>query len=275
VVLPAGSFVMGSPDSELGRDPDEGPQRTVTVPAGLAVGRTAVTRGEFAAFVAATGYRTEAENNVASSGCAVLNRVTSSPEWRSGTSWRNPDFSQSDDHPVVCVSWNDAQQYVGWLNRSSGLTGWRLLTESEYEYAARAGSTTRFAWGNDEASQCAHANGADAALRREVPGLKQTVAACDDGYAFTAPVARFRANGFGLFDMNGNGSSWVQDCYVDNYRSAPNNPGAVEGGACSQRVLRGGGWYVNPRWLRSAKRVRDSPGVRYIVSGFRVARTLP
>jgi formylglycine-generating enzyme required for sulfatase activity len=272
VRLPAGRFVMGSPDSEIGRDLDEGPVRTVTMPAGLAVGRTAVTRGEFAAFVAATGYRTEAENGLQGSGCTSLSRGTGG--WRYGSNWRDPDLGQGDDHPVVCVSWNDAQQYVAWLNRSSGVTGWRLLTESEYEYAARAGSTTRFAWGNDEASQCAHANGTDAAWRREMPSVNWPFAACDDGFAFTAPVGRFRANGFGLFDMNGNSWSWVQDCYVDSYRSAPSDSSAVESGACSRRVLRGGGWFDNPQRLRSAYRDGDSPGNRNVDTGFRVARTL-
>lgn len=266
VVIPAGSFTMGSPGSEPGRLDHEGPQRAVRVGTPLAVGRHPVTVREYRAFVSATG-RSDGGS------CWIW---TSAGKWeeQSSRNWRNPGFTQGDDHPVVCVSWEDAQAYVRWLGGRSGQR-YRLLTEAEWEYAARSGTRTRWWWGEDEGNQCRHANGADTSARTQVPGASNwTIAPCDDGSAYTSSVGRYRAYHFGLHDMGGNVWQWVEDCYVDSYADAPSDSSvAVTGGSCSARVRRGGSWRNGPQVLRSANRDGGSPGNRSHIIGFRVART--
>jgi formylglycine-generating enzyme required for sulfatase activity len=237
VVVPPGRFQMGSPASEAGRHSDEGPVREVRIGYALAVGRYEVTRREFGRFVAATGYRTEAERNVLVQGC--LGRRGSTFENVSSLNWRNPGFDQGEDHPVVCVSWNDAQAYLKWLNESVPGRGYRLLSEAEWEYAARAGrGSARFPWGDDANAQeqCAWANGADLTARVRIPGHIEAVANCSDGHAHSAPAGAFLPNGFGLYDMHGNVWEWVQDVWHDGrlcvdcgWRSDPSCP--------SRRVL--------------------------------------
>jgi formylglycine-generating enzyme required for sulfatase activity len=272
VLIQPGSFQMGSPSGEAGRDSDEGPVRTVRIGYQLAVGKTLVTRGEFAAFVAATGYRSEAEQG---DGCTVW--TGSQWEHTAGRSWRGPGFEQGSDHPVVCVSWNDAQKYIEWLNGKSPVKGWRLLSEAEWEYAARAGTSTRYFWGDEggNSQQCRFANGLDQSAKRSVPGASGwDVANCEDGHAYTAPVGRLQPNAWGLQDMAGNASQWTQDCYAQSYEGAPSNGQAVNPSSCSQRVLRGGSWIHFPQRLRSADRNWGSPDYRFNFSGFRIARTV-
>jgi formylglycine-generating enzyme required for sulfatase activity len=277
VVLEPGRFVMGSPAGEAGRDDDEGPQRTVSIGYRLAVGSTDVTRREFGVFVSATGYRTEAERDAGrATGCWTFEGGVG--KYRSGRNWRNPGFEQGEDHPVVCLSWNDAQAYVKWLNEAGNLKGWRLLSEAEWEYAARAGVSTRYPWGDDVRNdqQCGHANGADRTAKARVPSPGgMTVADCDDGHAYTAPVRSFQANRWGLHDMQGNAWEWVQDCYDPkaNGGKAPSDGKAYEALSCEQRVLRGGGWNDGPRGLRPADRNRSGPDNRFSFIGFRLART--
>ena len=186
--------------------------------------------------------------------------------------WRNPGYAQEDPHPVACVSWEDAKAYVVWL---SGRTGkaYRLLTEAEWEYAARAGTTTRRFWGDDGDQSCAYANGADQTTKAQVPGWNYLIANCNDRYAYTAPVGSYRANAFGLYDMLGNVGEWMEDCWNENYNSAPTDGRDWTAGNCSQRVLRGGSWSFNPQFLRAAYRFRLTSANRYFYVGFRVART--
>ena len=186
--------------------------------------------------------------------------------------WRNPGYAQEDPHPVACVSWEDAKAYVVWL---SGRTGkaYRLLTEAEWEYAARAGTTTRRFWGDYGDESCAYANGADQTTKAQVPGAANwLVANCNDRYAHTAPVGSYRANAFGLFDMLGNVWEWTEDCWNGNYGDAPSDGRAWATGDCSQRVVRGGSWSDIPMFLRSALRFRGSTAIRDSYVGFRVAR---
>jgi formylglycine-generating enzyme required for sulfatase activity len=267
VVIPAGRFVMGSPASEPGREKDEGPQRDVTLATDLAVGRGPVTVAEFRAFVQATGHQTPG-------GCWRWNPQQKEVELAAQLDWRNPGFKQEDSHPVVCVSWEDAQAYLRWINQRSGQR-YRLLTEAEWEYAARAGTRTRWWWGDNEAAQCRHANGADQRLTQVASAWSRyQTAACNDGFPYTSPITQFAANRFGLHDMGGNVLQWVEDCYVDSYTGAPLDASvAVTGGTCSARVLRGGSWYFDPRFLRAALRGSYSPGYRLDLFGFRVART--
>jgi formylglycine-generating enzyme required for sulfatase activity len=261
VVITAGTYLMGSPAGEAGRENDEGPQRRVSVPS-LAVGRFEVTRGQFAAFQRAAGRNMEG-------GCNV--RTAVGWEHRAERSWRNPGFAQTDEHPATCVSWDDAGAYVGWLSERTGRP-YRLLTAAEWEYAARAGTTTAYFFGNNADDLCRFGNGADLAARRANPGW--TTVNCDDGHATTAPVGRFTANAFGLFDMHGNVSEWVRDCWAPSYAGAPTDGKAVEPAACTSRVLRGGSWNHIPRFQRSASFNNEPPGFRASFAGFRIARQL-
>ena len=163
VVLPSGSFTMGSPGHETGRDDDEGPQRVVTLARPFALGRYELTRGQFAAFVAASGYQSQGGN------CWYRNADEGKyKDDDASLTWRNPGFSQNDGHPVVCVSWNDAKAYADWLASKTGKP-YRLPSEAEWEYAARAGSANSRPWGDDPNQACRHANIADPTFVRVVP----------------------------------------------------------------------------------------------------------
>ena len=248
VAVPAGSFTMGSPSHEAGRKKWEGPRHRVTISKPLAVGKYEVTRAEFARFVAATGHAT-------GNSC-----WTYEGKWkeRSDRGWRNPGFGQSGRDPVTCVSWNDAQQYVRWLSRRTGQR-YRLLSASEWEYAARAGTRTRYHWGDSVGRNRANCDGCGSRWDKRR----------------TAPVGSFAANRFGLHDLHGNVWEWVEDCWHGNYRGAPSDGNAwTTGGTCYQRVLRGGSWNNHPGILRAAYRIRNSAGIRSNNFGFRVARTL-
>ena len=248
VVVPSGSFMMGSPPSEEGRDDDEGPVHRVTIGARFAVGVYEVTRGEFGRFVSSTGR---------SMGNGCWTYEDGEGEYRSGRSWLSPGFSQTDLHPAVCVSRDDAQAYVDWLSRETG-EAYRLLSESEWEYVARAGTTTRYHWGD--------------AIGRNLANCWDCGSRWDGGKG-TSPVGSFGANAFGLHDVHGNVLEFVEDCVNESYAGAPRDGSAWKGGDCSRHVLRGGSWYYGPRVLRAADRLRDDTGDRLNVVGFRVART--
>ena len=188
-------------------------------------------------------------------------------EERSGRNWRDPGFGQTDNHPVVCVNWSDAQAYVEWLSSETG-EEYRLLSESEWEYVARARTKTARYWGESERDQCRYANGADASTDFDWR------AGCDDGHARTAPVGTYEANGYKLHDVLGNVREWVEDCWNDSYNGASADGSAWESGDCSRRVVRGGSWFNGPGYLRSASRLWDTTGYRFSILGFRVARTL-
>jgi formylglycine-generating enzyme required for sulfatase activity len=270
VVVPAGSFTMGSPASENGRDDNEGPQHAVKIAAPFAVGKFHVTVDQFAAFVADTGYDSGSKCGTFEDGKA---------EMREGRSWRNPGFPQQGSHPAVCVNWNDATAYAAWLSRKTGKT-YRLLTEAEWEYAARArtgtGSYPKYWFGNEEADLCRYGNGADQTSKSTMPPGADplTFAVCKDGYAYTSPVGSFPANSFGLYDMAGNAWQWTQDCYHDKYDDAPADGSAWTTGDCSRRVRRGGSWIWGPKYLRAAFRFGDAAGFRTGSLGFRLGRTL-
>ena len=267
VVLSAGSYEMGSPAGEKARFKNEGPLTEVTIVEPLAVGKYEVTVGEFRRFVEATGYST-------GDGC----RAYAGVEWErhSGFGWRQPGFDQTERHPVVCVSWEDAQAYVDWL---SGATGerYRLLSESEWEYAVRGGTRAARYWGEGETGQCQHANGGDEALKRRYGRWQPPIASCDDGHVHTTTVGSYRSNGNGLYDMLGNVWEWVEDCWHESHSGAPSD-GSARGGTeredCEMRVMRGGSWDNDPVYLRSASRYEFHTGNQYYSVGIRVARTL-
>ena len=257
VVVPVGSYMMGSPPGEKGRDDDEGLQHRVAIAEPFAVGVHEVTRDEFARFVQETNHST-------AHSCWVWD--TGKREWveRQGRTWSSPGFEQTGRHPVVCVSWGDAQAYVRWL---SGKTkqGYRLLSESEWEYVARGGTTSPFHTGLTISTDQANYDGNDTyGTGREGVYRERTV-----------EVGSFSPNAFGLHEVHGNVWEWTQDCWNESYSGAPADGGAWKRrGDCSRRVARGDSWYNEPRYLRSAYRGRNTTGDRNYNLGFRIARTL-
>jgi formylglycine-generating enzyme required for sulfatase activity len=270
VSIPGGEFMMGTAPGDSEGGDSERPQRLVRVKP-FALGKTEVTLAQWREFARATGYQTLAERNVGAQGCLIW-----APDdgwaWRDGGSWRAPGWIQKDKEPVVCISWVDAHAYAQWLDETSGVKGWRLPSEAEWEYAARAGSTTRRFWADDEVS-CVYANGTD----RTIGPRGRTwadAALCKDGHWFAAPVGTYRPNAWGLYDMLGNVWEWVQDCYLP-YTDAPTDGSAHEADGCRGRVLRGGAWDEPPGVLRSAERFFQGSANRSSNAGLRVARTLP
>jgi len=276
VVIPAGEFTMGSPAAEAGRGHDEGPQRPVTIARAFALGRSEATVAEFRHFVEESGYKTEAERDTRAQGCSGFiydDPAARIPVPEPYTSWRNPGLAQAqaDPHPVLCVSWNDARAYAQWLSRKTGRR-YRLPTEAEWEYAARAGSTSSRYWGDDPVQACRYANVADQS-RFQTWGFGQKHE-CTDGHYFTAPAGGYAPNRFGLYDMIGNVWEWTEDCWNASYAGAPSDGAAWLSGDCSQRVLRGGSWSTVPRYARSATRYKNPADYRDNLTGFRLARTL-
>ncbi len=266
VVVPRGEFMMGSPESESGRRDNEGPQHKVTIGKLFAVGKFEVTRDQFAAFVLAAGGKP---------GDKCWTFENSKGEERVGRSYLSPGYAQDGSHPSVCVSWDDAKAYTAWLSKTTGKP-YRLLSEAEWEYAARAKTTTRFHYGDNTDQQCGYANGADETAKAfgSVP-KDWTYAGCKDGFGRTAPSGSFKPNAFGLHDMHGNVWEWVEDCWHVNYEGAPTDGSAWTSGNCRTRVARSGSWFHIPVNLRSAVRIVHSPDQRYHFIGFRVGRMLP
>jgi formylglycine-generating enzyme required for sulfatase activity len=229
VVVPAGSFIMGSPASEAGRKNDEGPLRRVTIRQPFAVSKFEITFDEFDACYAHLG-------------CA----------WYPWDVW---SWSRGR-RPVKDASWDDAKQYVAWIAKVTGKS-YRLLTEAEWEYAARAGTQTAYSWGDEIGKGNANCNGCGSQWDMQA-----------------APVGSSAPNAFGLYDMHGNVSEWVEDCYNGNYNGAPTDGSAWTIAGCDQRVVRGGSWNNYPEILRSASRLRGTSVSRFNNLGFRVGRTL-
>jgi formylglycine-generating enzyme required for sulfatase activity len=242
-VVPAGEFMMGSADGE--GENYERPQHKVAIKSAFAVSVSPVTRGEFAVFIVATSHNIQAGAYAWTVG-----------EWKrdADNSWRDPGFRQDDDHPVVCVSWHDAQAYAAWLKKQSGGKAYRLLSEAEWEYCCRAGTTTAFSTGDT--------------ITAEQANFGQNASG-------TTSVFKFAPNPWGLRDMHGNVFEWCEDNWRKTYSGNPPMDGSVwRGGDESHRVVRGGSWYRNTHYLRSAYRYKVSPVEPNIYGGFRVARAL-
>jgi formylglycine-generating enzyme required for sulfatase activity len=272
VVIPAGEFTMGSPASEAGRGAEEGPQRQVSIPHPFALGRSEVTVAEFRRFADESGYRTEAERDARAQGCSgfiYADPLAAGPASQAVTSWRSPGLAQAESHPVLCVSWNDARAYAQWLSKKTGKR-YRLPTEAEWEYAARAGSVAARYWGDDPVQACRFANVADQS-RFQTWGFGQKHE-CTDGHYFTAPAGGYSPNRFGLYDMLGNAWEWTEDCWNAGYAGAPADGSARLAGDCAQRASRGGSWSTVPRFARSATRHKNTADHRDNLTGFRVAR---
>jgi len=228
IVIPAGEFTMGSPRTEAGRYDNEGPQHKVTIATPFAVSKFDTTFADWDA-------------------CLVVGGCLQASDSGMGRGSR----------PVINVSWDTAQRYVAWLSKITGRS-YRLLTEAEWEYAARAGTVTAYFWGDEIGEGNANCDGCGSRWdNRE-----------------TSPVGSFKPNAFGLYDMAGNVWQWVEDCYDDNYDGLPGDGSAWLSGDCSNHVIRGGSWNANPRNLRSASRTRNTTVGRGGDLGFRVGRTL-
>jgi formylglycine-generating enzyme required for sulfatase activity len=279
VVVPAGEFHMGSSKDEIAylidmenAAPewvvDEAPRHLVQFKSPFAVGMHEITKIQFSVFVSNTGHR-------AGRRCHIYKRGA----WRNEASrtWRTPPYSKSDQEPVVCVNWHDATAYAAWLSKWTG-HAYRLLSEAEWEYAARGGTDTRRFWGDDDDynQACSHGNVSDLTRARSHRLRQNTdnIFMCEDGIIRRAPVGSFFPNGFGLHDMLGNVWEWTEDCYQDNYDDAPKTETARTTRRCIGRVLRGGSWDFDPRTVRSANRGYAAPGDRSGNVGFRVARDL-
>jgi formylglycine-generating enzyme required for sulfatase activity len=271
IIVPAGAFTMGADSAEEEKDAQpetirhrSEPQHNVTIGKPFAIGRFHVKKSEYAAFAR--------ESQSIESGCFSHNgmNVNFIPD----NNWNNPGFLQTGDDPVVCVSWDDAVAYTYFLSEKTGHR-YRLVSEAEWEYAARAGSTTSRWWGDSTDDQCRYANGADISYTQKFPNdLEGGTKACDDGYVYTSPSGKFLPNAFGLYDVLGNVWDWTQDCRNVGYLSAPTDGRAWLNGNCGLRAVRGGSWTMSPNILRSAYRTWSPQKVRSDGVGFRVAMTL-
>jgi formylglycine-generating enzyme required for sulfatase activity len=265
VVIPPGRLTMGFEGGEPERF--EGPVRQVAIGTSFAAGKYEVTNAQYRAFADETKRPTTGN-------CNVFDGKTTSPV-KDGT-WRDPQYGRpiKDNEPVVCVTWTDAKAYVDWLAKKTGKP-YRLLTEAEWEYIARAGTIGTYAWGEDPAGGCAVANIYD---RRGEKENKRPVEAvpCDDGFGGVAPVGSLKANAFGLHDIIGNVWEWTQDCYVMPYAAAPLDGSAYEkqGAACDRRAVRGGSWSSALFRQRPTWRGRDPEDRISQLFGLRVAMDL-
>jgi len=228
---------MGSPDPEAERYPNEGPVHQVCLQA-FELGKFEVTQRQ---------WRQVMVHN------------------------RDPSQYKGDRRPVERISWNEAQTFISLMN-FFGRYHYRLPSEAEWEYAARAGIPTARYWGDLAQDGCAYENMADLTLQKASPD--SVVASCDDGTIYTAPVGSFKPNPWGLYDILGNVAEWVEDCYVGNYKGAPKDGSTVTAQDCVTRVVRGGSWQGNPRYVRAASRDDVAPVSRNHHVGFRLARSV-
>lgn len=267
VAIPAGEFLMGDAASTGGAD--ELPVHWVRV-AAFELSPYEVAVGEYRRFTNVTGYRTDAETNAhGKQGCAVLDVGLAVPVYQAGTSWRDPGFVQTDRHPVVCLSVADVEAYIAWLARDTGQP-WRLPTEAEWEYAARAGTTGTYPWGESATEACRFANGADLTPGTEGQSWPLQLD-CRDGAAHTAPVGDYVPNPWGLYDMIGNVWEWTADCYRPDFRQAPIDGSAFVVTECPKRTIRGGAWPYPASFLRVTNRGGSSVTIRANDRGFRLA----
>ncbi len=240
VVVPAGEFVMGSPDDESDHEQDESPQHQVTIPKAVAIGKFEVTRGQYGEFVNATGYDT-------GTSCSQWNGTRYVPT--TDSNFLYPGIEQTTDHPATCLSWRDSKAFANWLSKRTGFN-YRLLTEAEWEYAARAGSDAPFSTGTILDATTVNFNSSG-----------------------TRPVGQHGANDFGLFDMQGNVWEWTEDCYAKSYDQAPSDGSAFVTAGCD-RTYRGGAWANTAKDMRFATRGTNAPEKHVNIFGIRVARDL-
>lgn len=272
VIVLAGSYMMGSSAFEDGRQDNEGPQHRVSFRRGFAIGKTEVTVEQFREFIDESSYKTDAEKFGYST---VYDHFSGRLTRRDGVTWEQ-DYEgdkASEDHPVVHVSWNDAQAYVNWLTWGTGKR-YRLPSEAEFEYVLRGGKSSPYWWGNGAPSRVVENLTGE---KDTSPGRRRWEAyfeGYEDGHWGPAPVASFSPNPFHLHDIGGNVGEWVKDCWHDTYLRAPLDGSAWVNPGCERRVVRGGYWASSPDQARSAFRFSAKPDQRDSRIGFRIARDL-
>ena len=266
VVVPPGKFRMGFDGGEPERY--EGPVRDITIGYSFAVGKYEITNAQYRAFSKDT-------KRVSTKGCyALAGKVGYRYEPMPGKDWEDPGYGRPirDDEPAACITWTDAHDYVAWLARKTGKK-YRLLSEAEWEYVARAGTTGRFIWGDSPERACEQSNIFDASGARALPGTDIGVAPCDDGLPGVAPVGSLKPNKFGLHDVIGNVWEWVEDCYtMPHAADAPVDGSPQVKTGCDRRGSRGGSWISSYERQRTAFRGRDPVDRISQIFGFRIAR---
>lgn len=279
VFVPAGDFLIGAPDTDDLAQKDEKPQHRVRISRSFCLGEREITVAQFLAFVKQTGFKTAAETD--GKGSSGYDPARRGFEYNSAKySWRNPGYPQDDTHPVVNVNWQDTQAFCEWLSKKEGRT-YRLPTEAEWEYACRAGTTTRFTFGDAPEDLKAIANLGDQSLakRWDTSTVKQygvdpkiiNFQLWDDGHAFTAPVGSFKPNALGLYDMLGNVGEFCSDWYQsDYYRESPESNPQGPRQQKEAHVVRGGTFLNGPTVVRTTSRIECRDGYRNYVIGFRV-----
>ena len=269
VIVPAGKFLMGSPKGVIPNDETgESPQVAMTIPKPFAMGRTELTRAEFEVYATATNF----EPTIL---CRVWDFAKSRYADDPKRTWRNPGVPRNPqpNHPVSCVNQIEAKDYAAWLAKTTGKP-YRLPTEAEWEYAARAGSQALYPWGDNPSGGCAYANIYDVTTRKTFP-LAWAHAGCEDGFADVAPVGSLKPNAFGLYDMIGNLWEWTQDCATKSHIGRPKDGSAwVWDGGCRRVIQRGGGWFTSTERARPGYHGDATATDHFDFGGFRVARDL-
>lgn len=269
IELPAGSFRMGTPlDVAVDNETGESPPVTITLPRAFALGQFEVTHREFEAFARATNFEPVGR-------CRVWNETKRRYDDDDQRTWRRPGVPAKPlpEHPVSCVSWEEATAYAAWLAAETGLP-YRLPTEAEWEYAARAGSDDLYPWGANPHRGCGFANAYDLDTRAQYP-LAWEHMQCRDGFPGVAPVGSLKPNAFGLYDMIGNVWEFAQDCATRSHIGRPKDGRAwVWEGGCARRIQRGGGWITSTARIRPGYHGDANATHRFDFGGFRVARDL-
>jgi formylglycine-generating enzyme required for sulfatase activity len=258
VVIPAGTAIVGASANDKFRNADELPERKIAISQPFAVSRYEITRDQYEAFVRAT-------HRPVGGDCLTDRRKRGDWQIDATTTFRDPGFTQAGDHPVACVSWDEAQAYIAWLNTQTQ-GGYRLLSEVEWEYVARGGASQNliYPWGDDQAQGCPFANLFDHTTLQTYAGMDTSgykvfdPMDCADGRLNTSPVGSLQPNGFGIYDIIGNVQEWLEDCFTD----------------CTRRLTKGGSWGSLAHNARIAERIPYPPTHRDDSIGIRVAKTL-
>jgi formylglycine-generating enzyme required for sulfatase activity len=272
LVVPTGKFQMGAPDNQEGYNATEMPQHEVTIDKGFAMARSAITVGQFREFVRNSGY---VPDSIKLGGASVYDERSGALRDDERAGWQD-DYAGNKaayDLPVVNISWNDAKAYADWLSQRTGKT-YRLPSESEFEYALRGGTTTRYWWGDGTPTRKVENLTGSGDRSRNGRRWSNAFRGYHDGYWGPAPVMSFAANPFGLYDIDGNVSEWVQDCWHESYVHSPSDGSAWLNPGCSAHVVRGGSWGSSPEQDSSAYRQGTDGSVRSGRVGFRVLREL-
>lgn len=271
VVIPSGNVMIGSYETEAYRRKGERGKQKAKIKKPFAMGKTEVTLRQYRQFVTETGHEGAAMvfRGQTYEGCNYFDGKGYG--FVKNHNWDNPGFPQREEEPVLCVSWSDATAFAEWVSEKTGRT-YRVPSTVEFEYAMRAGTETPWVWGTDPASACEYANIADETLALKHP--KRASFNCSDGYLYATSVGKFKPNTFGLYDMLGNAWEWTNDCWHDDLKKAPTDGSSwqeEDGGDCTARTPKGGGWISGPAWSRASVRSKDGEHYRSFMLGFRLA----